>query len=486
MQDGAKVDVQVESGTLATAAIVASQSATMTVRNPWPSSGAEVVDTSTGAVVVASTTASSFSLSTVAGHSYLVEQPTSLTTSYTYAQVTGTQATAAKHLGSVQIGLDPPARYTSLSASYNNVAISADSNTAAGNFDGSGTSYSETALTNAGAGPGAQLTSSGVTFTMPAVAAGASDDTVAQGQYIRMGGSGSTLGFLVSASWGPVTGTGTIIYTDGSVQNYTLIAPDWWNGTAPAAGAVAATATYLNDPGNKTVSHDVYLYSVPVTLAAGKTLATVVLPNTGTLSTGYAALHVFAMTVSGTSLTNSYNDVGITSDSDTAPGNFDGNGATFSEQALTAASAGPGATIVSGGQTYTMPNVAAGTADNAVANGQYLNLDQSGSTLGLLVSASYGPVTGAGTIVYTDGSVQSFTITSPDWFSTTAPSGGAVAATSAYQDRPGNTTYSHSASLFTITVTLTAGKTIAQVVLPNVSALASATPALHVFALTIS
>jgi hypothetical protein len=40
-----------------------------------------------------------------AGQSYLVEQPSSPTTSLPFAQVTGTQATTAKHLGGVQIGL---------------------------------------------------------------------------------------------------------------------------------------------------------------------------------------------------------------------------------------------------------------------------------------------------------------------------------------------------------------------------------------------
>ena len=37
-----------------------------------------------------------------------MEQPSALTTSLPYAQVTGTAATAAKHLGGVKIGLDGP------------------------------------------------------------------------------------------------------------------------------------------------------------------------------------------------------------------------------------------------------------------------------------------------------------------------------------------------------------------------------------------
>ena len=113
IQGGSKVDVQVEGGTIATAAIQAGTTETMTVRNPWPGQQAEVVNGSSGAVVVGATTASTFSVPVTAGSSYLVEQPSSLTTSLPFAQVTGSQATTAKHLGSVSIGLNgnapPPA-----------------------------------------------------------------------------------------------------------------------------------------------------------------------------------------------------------------------------------------------------------------------------------------------------------------------------------------------------------------------------------------
>ena len=106
IQGGSKVDVQMEGGTLATAAIVAGSTTTMTVRNPWPGQQAEVVNGSSGAVVVSPTTATDFSVPVTAGSSYLVEQPSSPTTSLAFAQLTGTQATGYKTLGGdVQIGL---------------------------------------------------------------------------------------------------------------------------------------------------------------------------------------------------------------------------------------------------------------------------------------------------------------------------------------------------------------------------------------------
>jgi len=306
IQGGSRVDVQVESGTIATAAIQAATTETMTVRNPWPGQQAEVVNGSSGAVVVGATTAPTFSVPVTAGSSYLVEQPSSLTTSLPFAQVTGSQATTAKHLGSVQIGLNgnapPPVgggSYSSLAASFNDVGITADTNTAPGNFDGGDASFSETALTNAGAGPGTSITSSGVSFTVPNVAAGTKENTVAEGQTIDMSGSG-TLGLLVSASYGPAAGTGTITYTDGSTQSYPLTAPDWWSTAAPAGGAVAVSSAYQNRQGNTTYAHTGDIFSVPVTLTAGKTLASVTLPPGGALTAGTPAIHVFAMAAAGT------------------------------------------------------------------------------------------------------------------------------------------------------------------------------------------
>jgi hypothetical protein len=105
IQGGSRVDVQVEGGTLATAAIQAGTTSTMTVRNPWSGQQAEVVNGSTGAMIVPPTTSSTLSVPVTAGQSYLVEQPSSPTTSLPFAQVTGIQATSAKHLGSVEIGL---------------------------------------------------------------------------------------------------------------------------------------------------------------------------------------------------------------------------------------------------------------------------------------------------------------------------------------------------------------------------------------------
>ena len=151
IQGGSKVDVQVESGTIATAAIQAGTTETMTVRNPWPGQQAEVVNGSSGAVVVGATTASTFSVPVTAGSSYLVEQPSSLTTSLPFAQVTGSQATTAKHLGSVSIGLNgnapPPAE-----GPYGGTPAAVPGTVQAANYDtgGQGTAYNVTSVNGNG------------------------------------------------------------------------------------------------------------------------------------------------------------------------------------------------------------------------------------------------------------------------------------------------------------------------------------------------
>ncbi|NUS17149.1 MAG: hypothetical protein HOY69_38110 [Streptomyces sp.] len=106
VQGNTKVDVQVQSGTPVTVAIQAGSSQTMRVRNPWPGQAIQVVNGSSGAVVVSSTTAGTVNVPVSSGQSYLVERTSTPTSSLAYAQVGGTPATSAKHLGNVRIGLD--------------------------------------------------------------------------------------------------------------------------------------------------------------------------------------------------------------------------------------------------------------------------------------------------------------------------------------------------------------------------------------------
>jgi Concanavalin A-like lectin/glucanases superfamily len=101
-----KVDVQVEDGQLATAAIEAATTETLHIKNPWPGQQVQVADGSTGATVVAPSSAGVLTLNARAGSSYLVERPDAPTRTLPYAPLTGSPATTDKRLGSRLIGLD--------------------------------------------------------------------------------------------------------------------------------------------------------------------------------------------------------------------------------------------------------------------------------------------------------------------------------------------------------------------------------------------
>ncbi|MFC4032110.1 Ig-like domain-containing protein [Streptomyces polygonati] len=109
VQDKTKVDVQVQGGTLVTAAIEAGTTGNQQVKNPWPGQRVEVVNGKNGKVVLKPTTADILNVPVKAGSSYLVQQVAAPTTALSYAKVTGTAPTAARHLGGVQIGLDKTA-----------------------------------------------------------------------------------------------------------------------------------------------------------------------------------------------------------------------------------------------------------------------------------------------------------------------------------------------------------------------------------------
>jgi alpha-L-fucosidase 2 len=188
--------------------------------------------------------------------------------------------------------------FQNLAASFDNVGITDDTNTNVGDVDGSQSSFSAQALASVGVSAGGTVTHGGSSFTWPAAAAGEPDNTVASGQAIAMNQSGSTLAFLITSTYGGSSGTGTVLYTDGSQQSFTLSSPDWY-GTAPAGSDPAITAPYRNRPGNTQDHTPVNIYYSAATLDATKVVADVVLPDISTgVTAGIPALHVFAMSIS--------------------------------------------------------------------------------------------------------------------------------------------------------------------------------------------
>jgi beta-galactosidase GanA len=193
--------------------------------------------------------------------------------------------------------------YPSLAATFNNTAVTDNSDTDPSSsfigFDGIGTSWSAEGLAADGITPGSAVSSSGLSFTWPNVAVATPDNTMAEGQTIAISGSGSSLGFLASANNSPESGTGTIYYTDGTTQSFTLDVGNFWyasgdNGNPP--NTQVAAVNYANYPTGPT-THTIYLFEQSVPLAAGKTVEAVQLPSLGNVAGYNAALHIFAMSV---------------------------------------------------------------------------------------------------------------------------------------------------------------------------------------------
>ena len=152
-----------------------------------------------------------------------------------------------------------------------------------------------------------------------------------------------------------------------------------------------------------------------LTFTAPQTEGQYTLPFQMTSSTGVACpspvLNVIV--ASAGALWPYYNNAGISDDS-TGTGNFDGDGYSYSAEALATAGVTPGGTLSVGGVTYTWPNVAAGQNDNIEVGGQTITFSETAhkTTLGLLGSASSGSTGASGnlTVTYADNTTQSIPI----------------------------------------------------------------------------
>ncbi len=228
--------------------------------------------------------------------------------------------------------------------------------------------------------------------------------------------------------------------------------------------------------------------SAPVTVTAGDTEGRYTVSFTLSLADGTAlpgASAHLAVARPG-ELWPYYTNAGISDDGQPTSASLDTSGYAYSAQALAAAGLTPGDPVDADGVSYTWPDAPSGELDNIEASGQTIPLviPAGAPRLGLLGSATNADETGAvGAVVvhYTDGTQQSITLGFSDW---TLGAGD-------YQPLPGDTTvasmdYRNSTSgkpekvktyIFATSGTLTAGKTVSSVTLPNPSA------TMHIFAI---
>jgi len=262
-------------------------------------------------------------------------------------------------------------------------------------------------------------------------------------------------------------------YFDAQQPSVSLTLPTGWSATP-------STVSLKNvKPGHSTTA------TFQVTSAApppGKVTKTVTADiHYGDRGSGYttsASLSVVTNTPFPT-LAGAFNNVAITDESNPAPGNFDGDGDSYSAQALATAGATGGASITASGATFTWPTAAAGTNDNVAGSGVLVDLSGQGSKLAFLGSEA-GFDTDTVTVTYTDGTTGSGTLGFPNWCCDSPTDHGATPAiVTDHRDTPsGPANYGTDYDVFYNTIAIDPAKTVATVTLPS-------DPAIHIFAMTV-
>jgi hypothetical protein len=220
----------------------------------------------------------------------------------TPATVTGTQATATGTQIALQVPTPTPPPLTPtaspdpiatgpaqvqvlLTPFFNNKGIGNVPGQA--NFDASGYSYPASQLP--GGGP---IILQGVTYQFPASAPGRADNLFAAGQHIPLpSGNYHQAVFLVSSSWGPVTASVSISYSDGSVTTTNVTVQDWYDGPSDGLN------TQERYTPNGIENHAASIFILPVTLNTTRAVSALLLPDSVSGPHQNGQLHIFALTL---------------------------------------------------------------------------------------------------------------------------------------------------------------------------------------------
>ncbi|HEX3591651.1 MAG TPA: glycoside hydrolase family 3 C-terminal domain-containing protein, partial [Pseudonocardiaceae bacterium] len=299
--------------------------------------------------------------------------------------------------------------FPSLESADTVVGLSTNANPAEGNFDGSGFSYSADNLAAAGVTPGGTVKVGTATTTFPPQAPGTPDAVNAAGQVIKFSGSGSALVIVGAAHNGAGQGNLTVTFTDGSTATVPVSFADWFNNQPTGLSSVVASTVWNPSDTAQFGAHVIGLYGEVFPIPADKTIAFLTLPNVGNLN-------IFSISTAnpppnptapaGVSFESAADTIAVSDDSNTALGNLDGAGNSFSAQRLAALGIVPGGPVTVDGATLTFPAQAPGTPDAVASNGQTLNLTGTGHKITLLGTADDGEVQGLLQVNYSDGTNQ--------------------------------------------------------------------------------
>jgi hypothetical protein len=169
-------------------------------------------------------------------------------------------------------------------------------------------------------------------------------------------------------------------------------------------------------------------------------------------------------------LSDYFNDVGISPDTNRGCGALDDGTDTFSADALAAASPNaltPGAHVIVNGLAFTWPAAQSCNNDNLRAQGQTILLppESGASEIGFLGSATNGNQSGVVTINYTDGTSSTATLAQSDWGGAPGTGNTEVAEMTYRNQALGEQT--HNFYVDEQSVGVEAGKTVASITLPS-------------------
>ena len=153
------------------------------------------------------------------------------------------------------------------------------------NFDGSKYGYPADQL------PSGKVILNNIPYLFP-TSSSSNDNVVAVGQNITLPpGNYLQVSLLAASSYGPVSGTATINYTDGTTSSVSLTVPDWYS----SSGGVI-TSTYRYSP-TGTDHHMTSIFAVELPINSTRVASSVTLPKISLPANHQACMHIFAMTL---------------------------------------------------------------------------------------------------------------------------------------------------------------------------------------------
>ncbi len=239
-------------------------------------------------------------------------------------------------------------------------------------------------------------------------------------------------------------------------------------GTLPGTAPVGNYTVEIGLFGNNANYSATLFYSIGQAgfTVAGAPVATATTQATNTPSAPTATPAPVVLPQGAFDLSTYYNHGAVTNDGGSTP-NFDDYCCSYSAQALAAAGATPGGTVIFNGIRFAWPapvnangvNATQGQAIPAPANA-------SSSTLAFLAAGRNPQLNQTGTISYTDGTAQTYAISVSDWSSASPVQGDQIALGTAYRNN-GAGRDGIPANVYYTSVSIDARRTVQAVVMPN-------------------